>query len=210
MMIKADNHGSPFIGIFSILNDNYALVPPDVSPELVDAIKKLDVDIVKITIANTNLLGLFVKANNNKLIVTKLVEKDELKLLRDLFSEVIIIEANYTALGNLITMNDKGIVCAKQLAGSLKDATGLTVAGSDLVGSSIYANNKAFIAHPDATDAEMKKIKKVLKVEGGKGTINFGDAMLSTGIVGNMKGVIIGSRTSGPEMNRIDDIFILD
>ena len=210
MMIKAENNGSPFIGIFSIINDNYALVPPDISPDFVKAAKKLDVDIVRTTIANTNLLSHFAKANNNKLIITKLVEKDELKLLKDLFSEVIVIEANYTALGNLVAINDNGIVCASQLTKSIKDATGVTVAGSDLVGSSIYANNKAFITHPDTTDAELKKIQKVLKVDGGKGTINFGDPMLSTGIIGNKKGVIIGTRTSGPEMNRIDDIFILD
>ncbi|RLG20826.1 hypothetical protein DRN74_04395 [Candidatus Micrarchaeota archaeon] len=210
MIYKAANYGSPYIGIYCLLNDNYAFVAPNVDPNFEAVIRRLDVDVVKISIADTYLPALFASVNNKRIILSQLATRDEIKVFKDYFSDVIILSTSYTAVGNLLSMNDYGIVAAKEIAEELKEAKAMTVAGSDLLGASLYANNLAFLSHPDTSDEEMEQIRKVLKVDGGKGTVNFGDPMVATGIIGNKKGIIVGERSTGPEMNRIDDIFIFE
>lgn len=205
--------GSPHIGIFCVMNDNLAFVPKGCPKTFEKFLKEnLDVDVVKGSVARTNLFGIFCVLNNKKIIVPDILEKEELKIFRDNFSEVLILEEKYTALGNLIAMNDNGIVCSgdfKNLKSVLNNAVSIKIAGSDFVGSSLFVTNSGFLAHPDSTENELKKIEKVLKVEGDVGTVNFGDPFVKTGIIGNKKGILVGSLTSGPELNRIDEIFIL-
>jgi len=122
---------------------------------------------------------------------------------------VIVLRQKHTALGNLIAMNDKGIIAAPLLSEDLKQE-GMKIAGTDLVGSATYVNNKAFITHRDAEETEVKHLEKVFKVPGGIGTVNMGDPFVKSAIIGNKKGLIVSMPTSGPELNRIDDIFIYE
>jgi len=113
----------------------------------------------------------------------------------------------------LIALNDKGTICAKFIEKEMKKhikVKSTTVADNDVVGSVVCANNDGFIAHRDATDQELKIIEKVLKVKGDIGTVNFGDPYIKCGLVLNSNGVLVGELTSGPELNRIDDVFILN
>jgi len=158
------------------------------------------------TMAQSNLLGILAAINNNKIITTSLLEKKELKLLKEHFSDVIVLNQKNTAVGNLIAMNDNGLAASSVLKEDLKNE-GLKIAGTDLIGSAVYVNNVAFLAHRDAEEKEIKKLEKIFKVPGGIGTVNMGDPFVKSAIIGNKKGLIISSQTSGPELNRIDDIF---
>ena len=147
--------------------------------------------------------------NNQKVITSSLLETDEIKTIQNNFSEVIILDEKYTAVGNLVAMNNKGIAASPIIADKIK-AQGIRIADSDLIGSAIYVNDTAFIAHRDAEEDELKKLEKIFKVPGGTGTVNFGDPFVKPAIIGNKRGLIVGNRTSGPEMNRVDDIFIYE
>ena len=81
MLARADLHGMPYLGIFCIVNDNHALVPPSATDEFLKIVKGLDADIVKMGIASTSLLGLFAAANNKKIIVTGSAKLDILLLV---------------------------------------------------------------------------------------------------------------------------------
>lgn len=210
MISKANFNSSPHIGIFCTVTDQLAVVPPAITQRFEDTIREtLRVDVVKTTLSNTSLIGIFSVANSKRIIVPNILEKSELKTLRDHFPEVIVLADKYTAVGNLVAMNDHGTVCSRYLQGAVSDALGMSVAGSDLVGSIVFATNKGFLCHRDASAKELKELEGILKVKGAPTTVNFGDPFVKPGLLGNKNGVIAGSLTSGPELNRIDDVFAL-
>jgi len=211
MIVKADFNGSPHIGVFCLVNDNYAFVPHSITPKLEHALKThLSVDIVRTTIAGTSLLGVFVSLCNSKAIIPDIAEKEEIKVFKDRLSEVVVLKEKFAALGNLITINDHGAICSRYVKNA-KDipAKHVRVAGSDLVGSAVFANNIGFLAHRDASQKELEEIEAALKVKGDVGTLNFGDPLVKSGILANKHGVILGRLTSGPEMQRVDEVFML-
>ena len=207
MILLSDYLSSPNIGIFCSINDNVALVPLNCPDEFSDLVKQLDVDIVKTSMANTSVIGIFSALNNNTIIVPGLLEDKEINVLKDHFNEVVVIDDRYTAVGNLITMNNNGILCQKRFAKTLEGSVPFEIAESDLVGSAVFANNEAFICHVDAKQEEIDTLRKVLKINGDIGTVNLGDPFVKYGIIGNKKGLIVGNASSGPELNRIDDVF---
>jgi len=211
MISRTDFRGSPHVGIFCIANDDVALAPLSAPESFLSVIKEtLGVDVVQTSIANTGLLGIFCVINNKRAIATGLIDKDERKTLEDHFSDIIVVEDSFTAVGNLVSMNDRATVCSRGLEASIKDAIPVRVADSDLVGSALYVNNNGFLAHRDTPESEIRELERVFGVKGDVGTVNFGDPFVSSGIMGNKNGIVVGSFSSGPEMNRIDEIFILN
>jgi translation initiation factor 6 len=202
---KADWHGSPHIGIFCIVTDEVAVIPPSTTRKFEELLKeKLLVDVVRTTLVNSSLLGIFAAAGAGRIFVPDITEREERRVLRDVFPEVVVLEERCTALGNLMALNGNGIASSRHLG----IGEHVRVAGSDFVGSAVFATSKGFLAHRDASAAELKELERILKVRGGTGTVNMGDPFVRSGLVGNRNGVIAGTATSGPEMLRIDDIFM--
>ena len=211
MISKADFNGSPHLGIFCAVNDDIALVPYAATQKFTRLLKeKLGVEPVRTNIVDTQLIGIFVCLSNSQAVVPDILEKKELKIIKDHVSEVIVLKEKYTALGNLISLNDRGAVCSRYVKNA-EDIMGrkMRVANTDLVGSAIYANNNGFIAHRDASPKELKEIESVLGVRGDVATLNFGDPFVKSGIIGNSRGVIVGKFSSGPEVQRADEVFML-
>ena len=207
---KALFDNSPNIGIFCISNDNVTLVPLSATVKLKQLIQDfLGTNVVPVSLLNTSLIGLFAACNNKTIIVPQHAEKHELRVLKDHFSEVVIVESKYNTIGNLVSMNDHGTVCSPLLQGEL-DATPLDINGNELTGSLLFATNKAFLAHRDTSETDLKTLEKVFRVNGTTGTLNLGDAFVKASIVGNIKGVLVGARTSGPELSRLEDVFTTD
>jgi len=200
----ASIHKNPYIGIYACANDDICFLGRG-SPEVLkqDIQETLDVDVVVTTFFGTNLLSVFCAMNNRLAFVPEnMKEKDVLSE----YLEVITVDAPYSAVGNLIAMNNKGIVVSPYLE-ELSDYVKVTVAGTDIVGTNIFANDNGFLIHRDATDEEYEVIKKALGVDGKKTTVNFGDPHVRNGIIGNNHGMLIGANTTGPEMERIYDVF---
>lgn len=213
MIERISYQNMPYPGIFCVANDNYALIPNNCTPNFEAKIKEiLDVDTQKISMYDTSLLKIFCAANNNTLIASSLIGRDEKKVLSDVFKDLILLDRKYTAIGNLVLLNDKGCACSPLIYDELSkhmNAKPLLVLNSDLVGSICFANNQGFLAHMNASKQDLKNLESILKVKGDVGTVNFGDPFVSSGIVGNKNGLLVGDMTTGPELNRIDDIFIL-
>ena len=88
---------------------------------------------------------------------------------------------------------------------SIEETLGVEVvsgetAGLPYVGSIATATNKGVLAHPLLKEKERKVLKDVLKVPVDVGTINCGIPYVATGLIGNSKGAVAGSLTTGPEM----------
>ena len=172
----------------------------------------MDTDAIKTTLMNSNLVGIFCTLNNKIAILPEGAEKREIKLFKDAGLDVIQIGGQFDALANLIVMNDNCVVCSPAIYPELKrhiKCEPLKVAGSDLTGSALFVTNAGFLAHRDASHAEVENLERLFKSKGNIGTVNFGDPFVRSGLVGNKKGIIAGLRTSGPEMARIDNTFLL-
>ena len=83
----------------------------------------------------------------------------------------------------------------------------MTVGGFVQSGSMIVATNGGAGIHPKATEDEVKEISEILQVPAEPVTVNGGVPFLSSGIVANMKSVVVGNLTSGPELIMLSRIF---
>jgi translation initiation factor 6 len=73
------------------------------------------------------------------------------------------------------------------------------------VGSSAVATNKGALVSPHASDEELDLLAEVLGVPTSVGTVNRGIPYVKSGLLVNSKGAVAGSRTTGPELDRIEE-----
>ncbi|MFV2016538.1 MAG: translation initiation factor IF-6 [Candidatus Heimdallarchaeota archaeon] len=213
--------GNSSIGIFSMATNSYAIFPYATKPRTFDIISQtLDVPIIQSTVANCNLLGLFTCGNTHNLILPDLVSEDEFILITSKVPddvEIHTFNSKITALGNSIVCSDSvAIVHAEFTSSEIKlienyldvEVIKRRVNNSPLVGSLIFRNDNGFLTHPLITLEELEWLSNTFKTRGDVVTINRGTPYPRPGIVGNNKGVLIGSDSSGPELMRVFDILL--
>jgi translation initiation factor 6 len=163
-------------------------------------------------ILNTNFAGLFIAGNSQGIVVPEIVE-DHLPALERHFNKILVIKSNYSALGNLLLMNDNGIIISPLIKKHKKEIDkffGLPsaismIAKQRTVGTLGCATNRGCLLHPKARKNEMEIITKVLGVPCNIGTVNFGSPYPGAGVVANSKGFVASETTSGPELGRITE-----
>jgi translation initiation factor 6 len=67
------------------------------------------------------------------------------------------------------------------------------------------ATNLGVLAHPHATEAELKAVQAALQVPAMITTANYGTAQVGACLVANSKGAVLGSRTTPIEIGRIEE-----
>ena len=155
--------------------------------------------------------------NNNGMLLPSTASEDEvLHLKRVTGLNVSKLESKLTAIGNLISTNDKGAIVSplfknefdKQICDVLGIETHtMSVADFNQTGSMIVSTNDGAAVHPKATEKEVETISSVLKVEVEPLTINGGIPYLSSGIVWNTRSLIVGNLTTGPELIMLSRAF---
>jgi translation initiation factor 6 len=207
--------GNPNIGSFGFANDNFCLLGKEVPTTLVKKIEKvLKVPCHRITICGTSLVGAFVAGNNSKVLVPEIVFESELKELDELGIDYTIIKTNLTALGNNILCDDKSALVNPEFSAEqkkrIREALNVslkpgTIAELPTVGSLATVNKKAIFTSQEISEEEKDYIQNLFKLEINTGTINMGNNFISSGLISNNNGFIIGSTSSGPEMTNIDE-----
>jgi translation initiation factor 6 len=156
--------------------------------------------------------------NSNGLIVSPHIFSHELDIIREHDINVEIIPDKLTAIGNVIVANDNGAIVHPGLSNEAKrvlrktlevEVVEGTIAGFDIVGSTVAATNKGALVHPDASDDELELVEDALGVPAKIGTVNRGVKLVGACIIANSRGVIVGNKTTGPELARIDQVFNL-
>ncbi len=209
MFLKTTFRGDPNIGLYGFATDKYAFfgnVPEKKTKEI------LGVKILTSTALNTEFAGMFLAGNSRAVVVPKILEEYELPRIEKL-CEVLVIDSRYTALGNLVLMNDNGIILSPLLRRNKKEFErffGLpcettTVAGISLVGSVALATNRGCMTHPHIRDKEAKVLENILGVSLNIGTVSFGSRFVKSGIVANSNGFLASPQTSGSELGRINE-----
>jgi translation initiation factor 6 len=119
------------------------------------------------------------------------------------------LNSKFTAIGNLISANDKGAIVSnlfsEEVDQDIEDTLGvpiqrMSIGGFVQVGSMVVATNAGAIVHPNANDAEVNRISETLQIEAEPATVNGGSPFLSSGLIANFSSVIVGNLTTGPEL----------
>jgi len=203
-------NGEDFIGLLGFATDRYAILSKNFPK-----VEALGVPELRTRIYGSSLVGMFCCGNSNGLLLPYFVSKSRIKELKkflsDLDVEVGILPDRHTAIGNLIACNDKGAVISPKISDyrMVEDILGFTakvadIAGHEEVGSCCLATNRGFIVHPDAED-DLRFLKRIFKVEGKTGSVNFGFPFVKTGIIANSNGYLAGSGSTGIELGGVDE-----
>ena len=219
MIQRFDIDGNPNLGVSILAKDNVAIVSPGLQESYMKTIEEtLKVPIIKTPICGSNLAGALMAGNSNGLIVSPYIFSHELDIIREHDINVEIIPDKLTAIGNVIVANDNGAIVHPGLSNESKrvlrktlevEVVESTIAGFDIVGSAIAATNKGALVHPDASENELELVEEALGVPAKIGTVNRGVRLVGACIIANSRGVIVGNKTTGPELARIDQVFNL-
>ena len=199
------------MGLFTRTNDKTLLLPFGFADTKTKKLKEyLDVkEIIHVSIAGTRLIGPMTVMNNNGILLPSTVSDDEIQILMKTGLNVERLNSKFTAIGNLISANDKGAIISnlfgEEVDEQIEDTLGvpiqrMSIGGFVQVGSMVVATNAGAIVHPNANDAEINRISEILQIEAEPATVNGGSPFLSSGLIANFSSVIVGNLTTGPEL----------
>lgn len=217
--LQTNFYGDHNLGLFGKSSDKLCVLGNFISEKYKERVEEiLEVKVVKLTVANTDLIGIFCCLNSNGILLPKITSRREIEMLKNMKKQLSVnlevLNSKFTALGNLILCNDKGAVISRNF--SKKDKKGiedclsvesefLTIAKMDTVGSCGIATNKGCLLHRDASEEEIKQIEDILKVRADIGTANFGSPFVGSCAIANNNGMMIGESTTGPELTRLQE-----
>ncbi|MGC8993224.1 MAG: translation initiation factor IF-6 [Candidatus Aenigmatarchaeota archaeon] len=202
-----DFYGDANIGFYGRVSDKIFI-----SSFEKDFSEILKVPSFKVTIGEMEFVGLLTAMNSNGIILPFIVKDEEIKKIKEIGLDFTVLKERFTALGNLILANDKGAIVSdliskkslKQIEDTLKvEVFQSSLVNSKIVGSVAFVSNKGAILHRDAKEEDFKIVKDVLKVNVEIGSVNFGSPFVSSGIIANSYGALIGGKTSGYELDII-------
>ena len=206
-----DVFGNASIGVYSLVNDRIAIVPPQVPDSKRQKVEEwLKVKVVATTVGKSVVTGALACSNSNGVILPPFAQEEEIEAIKSASDlNVTIMDTKKTAYGNMVLANDRGAVAdprlEKRVLNKIGDTLGVEVvsneiAGLPYVGSLATATNKGVLAHPMVKEEERKVLEDVLKVHVDVGTINCGIPYVATGLLANSNGAVAGFLTTGPEM----------
>ena len=197
---------SPNIGIFVKANDSIILVPYGFAETKTEKLADyLQVSEVYTSIAGTRLLGPMTVMNNNGMLLPPIASDEEVQMLkRSSHLNVERVKSKFTAIVSPLFKGETDRQ-VQDVLGVLTNS--MTVGGFVQAGSMIVATNGGAGIHPKATEDEVKEISEILQVPAEPVTVNGGVPFLSSGIIANMKSVVVGNLTSGPELIMLSRIF---
>ena len=217
-IIKYDVYRGPNIGIFTSVNDKFVFVPNGFAKNKAENLARyLQTEYLITPVANTRLLGILMVHNNHGMLLPKTSLPGEIANLQKRTGlNVKILDTKYSALGNLISVNDKGGIVSpvieKEYVKEIEDVLDIEViqkkiAGYYQVGAVMEANNFGGVIHPETEEEDIKKISNVLGVNVEPATINGGTPFISSGMLTNNNAIVVGNLTTGPEIMMLTRAF---
>jgi translation initiation factor 6 len=206
-----DFFGTASIGIYSLVNDEIAVMPQQVPETKRKKVENwLKVKVVSTTVGKSVVVGALACSNSNGVVLPPFAREDEIEAIKSASDfNVTVMDTKKTAYGNLVLANDRGAIADPRLRrgvlSMIEETLGVEVVSGEIadlpyVGSLATATNKGVLAHPLLKDGERKVLEDVLKVPVDVGTVNCGIPYVATGLIGNSCGAVAGSLTTGPEM----------
>lgn len=215
-MLRAAFSGSPYIGVFARVTNSCLLIRPDIEADLKEECgTEFDVPVISTTVGGAGTVGSLAVGNENGILLSSRSrerERDQIAEAVDL--PVMDLPGRINAAGNVVLANDTGAYVHPNLdrdaIQAVEDALDVPVqrgaiAGVHTVGTAAVATNRGVLCHPKTSDETLDELEDLLGVPADIGTINYGGPLVGSGLLANDSGYIVGSRTTGPELGRIDD-----
>ncbi|HSD05276.1 MAG TPA: translation initiation factor IF-6 [Nitrosopumilaceae archaeon] len=220
-IFKYDVYRSPNVGIYTKVNDSFVFVPNGFATTKAKNLAEfLKTDYIFTSVANTRLLGPLMVINNHGIILPNSVLDDEVAHLKKSTGlNVSVLDTKYTALGNLICVNDKGGIMSPMIPSefvkAVEDALGIEIIRKRIAkyhqaGAMAVATSRGGIVHPDTEENDIKIMSEVLGVELEAATINGGIPYVASGILANNKSLVVGTLTNGPELVMLTRAFRIE
>jgi translation initiation factor 6 len=215
-LLRAAFSGSPYVGVFARVTDDYLLVRPDLDDDLRSAVAaELDVPVVETTVGGSATVGALAAGNESGLVVTgRITDVERERIIDAVDVAVAELPGRINAAGNVVLANDTGAYVHPEFSDEaveiVEDTLDVPVergklAGVRTVGTAAVATNDGVLCHPKTTDAELDRLEELLGVYADIGTINYGAPLVGSGLVANSFGYVAGQETTGPELGRIED-----
>jgi translation initiation factor 6 len=170
-------------------------------------------DAEEVRVAGTDLVGIFAAGNANGIILPEIITEHEEEVLEEAGVDYLVLETDYTALGNLLLCNDNGCLASPHLEDVAEEIEAYLevpvetgrVAGLEIPGSCGVATNGGVLLHRNASEEELQHAEEVLGVSGDIGTVNFGTPFVHSGVLADADNLLVGNDTKGPEVQRIQE-----
>lgn len=207
--------GSDYVGVFCTATDDIIFAPRHLTEKEHDILfKTLQADIVEVSLAESNLVGLFSRANSNGIILSNLATDEELKAIKSLAAEmnVAVLNSDINAIGSNILANDRIAIINEEYdrnaEKTIADILGVEVikipiGGFRTVGANNILTNTGLVINNKATDLEQKEWEAKTGFATIRSTGNTGSLAIGLSVAANSKGVVAGEATTGFELNRI-------
>ena len=207
---KSNFLGDTNVGLYGFATDRYGVC--GIRSRHME--RTLGVKFHLIPLYGMRLSSLFAAGNSYGIVASNLLGKSEIVHMKSI-AKVLLLDTSYTAIGNLVLLNDKGIVISPLLRKFKKEISEFfslrcevsTIAGIAVVGSVAVATNNGCIVHPRIRSKEKKILDETLQVPLTIGTVSFGSPFVKSGLIANKNGAIVSERSSGIELGNINDAF---
>ena len=207
--IKTNFNGDTNVGLYGFATDKYCLLGAN-NKKIKPVLK---VPVFTCRILNLDFTGIFIAGNSNGIIINDTIEEYEIHRLKSHFDMILVLDAKYTAMGNLIMMNDSGAIISPLIKKYRREISGFfgvpcestKIAGQNIIGNLGIATNRGCLVHQKIKKSEKDIIERVLRVKSDIGTVSFGSPYPRAGIIANSNGFAVSDASSGPEMGRITE-----
>tara|TARA_B110000014_G_C19989244_1_gene512364 strand:+ start:94 stop:756 length:663 start_codon:yes stop_codon:yes gene_type:complete len=206
--------GHTQVGVYLSVVDDVLFHPRSLNDAAVEELRSaFDIEMHPFLVGGSSLLGSLLSGNARGIAVADIATEEDLDELTS-FCDVVVMESGVNAAGNLIECNAHGAVVSpivpQKGVDMISDVLGVDairskVAGHDTVGSMLVANGNGVLAHPDVSRSEAESIESVMKVPVMVGTVTFGSPYVGAGCAASDTHALVGSGSTGPELNRIED-----
>ena len=148
-----DVFGNASIGVYSLVNDQFAIIPPQVPETKRQKVEEwLKIKVVTTTIGKSLVTGALACSNSNGIILPSFVEDNEVKAIKSSADiNVTVMNTKKTAYGNIVLANDKGAVVdprieSRNKAIIVKAANQIFIGADNGLLSSILADQHYFFS----------------------------------------------------------------
>lgn len=204
------------IGMYFLASNDFVLTgKKNLKEEQKKAIEDvLKVPLIEISAYNSEIVGVFLQIDRyeNKIYAPNDLRNVEISKLKEICEEysysLELIESVENTLGNLISFTNKAVFVSQDIKKTKKQLEKISEKKVIILndedfhqaGALVYSVKGQTIASSEFKDSELEKIEDYVD---NISTINNGTAYVSSGIVANDKGILIGAQSSTVEIQTI-------
>lgn len=197
-------------------NGPFVVVGPTVPGKVRDTIAEaLQAEVVRTSVAGSAIVGALLALNDQGIVVTDFATQREVGKLRDATGlPVATTPGVFNAMGNNVLAGPDAAlvhpdvepasvaVIEETLDAHVEQGT---IAGLNTVGAAACVNGAGVLTHPKADADELDRLERLFRLPVAIGTVNHGAPLVGAGVIANAHGAVVGTETTGPELNRIEN-----